>query len=204
MRSLARHFAAAAAAHAMMSNPSQQRQRLGRVGSTLRARLGRLRTGLPGRFRGVVERVAAGMDGIEALPWVLTHGDLGAGNVLVVVVVEGQGRDQDQGRARGWGRKMRRSEVDEKGRKKKKEEEEEEIRLSGLVDWAEGEYLPFGVGLYGVEEVLWAVTAGDAAGVAGLRGVFWEELEGAMPELRRGGAMREAVENARLLGLLLW
>ncbi|KAH6998625.1 hypothetical protein BKA56DRAFT_568132 [Ilyonectria sp. MPI-CAGE-AT-0026] len=81
--------------------------------------------------------------------------------------------------------------------------------LTGLIDWAEGEWLPFGVGLYGLEEVL-----GSEDAQAGfrffedheqLRAVFWNKLL----ELT---ATRDAeslswVQDAGLaqkLGILLW
>ena len=153
---------------------------LGRVGRSLRKRLDLLRADLPERFQPVVERVVAGMGAIEGeLPWVLTHGDLKGGNVLVGV------DDCDGSRPK--------------------------LELTGLVDWAEAEYLPFGVGLYGLEELLGRnETGADGrsrfryfSDAEELREAFWEKLEDAVPELR-DPEMREAVENARLLGLLLW
>lgn len=119
----------------------------------------------------------------EGLPWVLTHGDLKGGNVLVEV-------DDCDGDGNGSRSKL---------------------ELTGLVDWAEAEYLPFGVGLYGLEELLGRTEPGPGgrsrfryfSDAEELRAAFWEELEDAVPELR-DPEMRAAVENARLLGLLLW
>ncbi|KAK4242605.1 hypothetical protein C8A03DRAFT_11173 [Achaetomium macrosporum] len=168
-----------------------------RVGQTLRQRLALLRAHLPARFRPVVEDVAGVFGELEAgLPWALTHGDLcGAGVGNVFVQLRGRGRllqDQEGG-------------VD--------------VELNGLIDWAEGEYLPFGVGLYGVEEVLGRMVDVPVKGggegdkrrrfeyhpCAGrLREVFWEELEAAVPALVEDKVLRKRVEKARLLGLLLW
>ncbi|KAK4106587.1 hypothetical protein N658DRAFT_503019 [Parathielavia hyrcaniae] len=150
-----------------------------RVGQTLRERMQWMRRDLPSRFSSVLEQVRDAMDEIErCLPWVLTHGDLGAGNVLVDLDLDGL------------------------------------VRLKGLVDWAEGEWLPFGVGLYGLEEMLGRrVENGSGTGRARfeyypyaerLRGVFWDELVAAVPELGADQELRARVEKARLLGLLLW
>ncbi|GAB1320564.1 hypothetical protein MFIFM68171_10774 [Madurella fahalii] len=171
-----------------------------RVGRTLRWRLDQMHAHLPARFRPVVRRVLAGLGDIEArLPWALTHGDLVPANIMVCA---GGGTDGG-GSCSGSG-----------------------IQLRGLIDWAEAEYLPFGVGLYGVEELLGASAGGGSADgahgdggsrypppgsrfiyfpdAARLRGIFWEELCGAIPELVTDVALRARVEDARLLGLLLW
>jgi hypothetical protein len=80
------------------------------------------------------------------------------------------------------------------------------------VDWAEGEWLPFGVGLYGIEELLGRMVE-DGGGerrfeywpdAEQLRAVFWEALVAGVPELAEGSEFRARVEKARLLGLLLW
>lgn len=87
--------------------------------------------------------------------------------------------------------------------------------ISGLIDWAEAEYLPFGTGLYGLEEVLshaaslpeeephgrkrWAYYSD----VTLLRELFWSELFGMVPELREGGVM-DTVRLAGQMGVLLW
>ncbi|KAF7542686.1 hypothetical protein G7Z17_g11367 [Cylindrodendrum hubeiense] len=81
--------------------------------------------------------------------------------------------------------------------------------LTGLIDWAEGEWLPFGVGLYGLEEVL---GFGDAQ--TGfrfyeeheqLRTVFWDKFI----ELTTTGEAESLtwIQDAGLaqkLGILLW
>ncbi|TVY54804.1 hypothetical protein LCER1_G001721 [Lachnellula cervina] len=75
-------------------------------------------------------------------------------------------------------------------------------RLTGLVDWAEAEMLPFGLCLYGLEEILGEMTEGgweyhDAA--EGLRGVFWRALGEGI-----GEEEMVRVQMARLAGILLW
>jgi hypothetical protein len=129
-----------------------------------------------------VQRVLASLDEIEALPWAMTHGDLIPANIMVVNV-----DDDDPA----------------------EEEEEGGLKLGGLVDWAEGEYLPFGVGLYGLEYLLGRTTGAGRFEyypcAEELRGVFWQELEAGVPELGPGGGgLRARVEDARLLGVLLW
>lgn len=82
--------------------------------------------------------------------------------------------------------------------------------LTGLLDWAEAEYLPLGVGLYGLEELL---GEHDASGRFSyysdeieLRALFWAHLETdlgagapALNSLSRG-----LVDDAHTLGVLLW
>lgn len=161
----------------------------GRLGPSLRWRLERMREKLPPRFRPIVEDVLCDLEKIESLPWVLTHGDIGPDNIMV----EGAGPHGGTGWRPG--------------------------SLRGLLDWAESEYLPFGVGLYGVEELfgqrvrqweekpdgshpksrfVYYPTAGD------LRRLFWEELEKAVPRLITDCNLRGTVEQARLLGIFLW
>lgn len=161
----------------------------GVIGSSLGRRLELMRESLPPRFRPAVQLVHANLARIEALPWVLTHGDVVPTNIIV-----------EPGSATA------------------------PVRLTGLLDWAEAEYLPFGVGLYGAEELLGeSISARDSPvggsgsaypppgscfayypEAAALRAVFWAELERAVPELREDEALRTAVEMARVLGLLLW
>jgi len=85
-------------------------------------------------------------------------------------------------------------------------------RLAGLLDWAEAEPLPFGIGLYGVEELLSdcvattttsTTTGGHEPAAARLLGVFWAELAAGVPALA-DPTLRATVEAARRLGLLLW
>lgn len=82
--------------------------------------------------------------------------------------------------------------------------------LSGLLDWAEAEYLPFGVGLYGLEELLGET---DASGWFSyypeereLRELFWRRLEKELPDvnLSAGSHLRGLVAAAHTLGVLLW
>ncbi|KAK4032603.1 hypothetical protein C8A01DRAFT_20326 [Parachaetomium inaequale] len=188
VRSLAQQYFIPSLRHSLPPSSARLPVLKRAVGWGMRRQAERLLRGLPVRFRGVVGEVVAAMGEIEGwLPWGLTHGDfLGGGNVLV-------GFDGDEG---GGG----------EGQEGKGEE-----RLTGLVDWAEGEWLPFGVGLYGLEEVL-GRTVTDGKGTRfeyypdaeRLRAAFWEEMVAAVPELACGSREREVVEKARLLGLLLW
>lgn len=165
----------------------------GRLGTSLRWRLGMMRDRLPSRFRPVVEDVLGDLTTIEMLPWVLTHGDINSDNLMV----EGRSWNGKHG-GTGWSPGS----------------------LRGLLDWAESEYLPFGIGLYGVEELLgqsvryWhpgKQTDGEAksrfayyAAAEDLRRSFWNELQSAIPALGSDPGFRLAVEQARLLGILLW
>lgn len=81
--------------------------------------------------------------------------------------------------------------------------------LTGLIDWAETEWLPFGMALYGVEEVLGEDMPCANGGFKycndheELRQLFWDKL---LSFIRRDGENiqpREA-EAARKLGILLW
>ncbi|OHF02676.1 hypothetical protein CORC01_02072 [Colletotrichum orchidophilum] len=108
----------------------------GRVGESMAWRLEIMESGLPPEFRDIVREVRRDLAEIEDLPWVVTHGDLVPDNVMVHPP-----RDEDEAWVRrrrrlGWGR------------------EERAGGLVGLIDWAEAEWLPFGVGMYGLEEVL--------------------------------------------------
>jgi hypothetical protein len=165
----------------------------GRLGSSLRWRLGKMRARLPARFRPVVEEVLGDLATIERLPWVLTHGDVSPDNLMV----EGRSRTGQHG-GTGW----------------------RPGSLRGLLDWAESEYLPFGVGFYGVEELLGQSVGhwhpgeqpdGEARSrfayyptAENLRRSFWDELQWAIPALISDRGFRAAVEQARLLGILLW
>lgn len=162
--------------------------------------------------------------GLVLLPWVVTHGDLcggGLGNLLVDFegrgsvegdVGDGDGNNRDgggeDGDEKGGGGRSGGSKGDSGGDRGGKES----LRLTGLVDWAEGEWLPFGVGLYGVEELLGRMVEDGEGGrrfeywpdADRLRAVFWEALVAEVPELVEGSELRARVEKARLLGLLLW
>ncbi|RDL40633.1 uncharacterized protein BP5553_00612 [Venustampulla echinocandica] len=85
--------------------------------------------------------------------------------------------------------------------------------LTGLVDWAESEILPFGMSLYGLEELLgYPVPATSTTAAkfiyhlrsAELRELFWKTLLDGIPELKQHEDMRECVGMARDLGVLLW
>ncbi|KAG7051379.1 Protein kinase-like domain protein [Colletotrichum scovillei] len=111
----------------------------GRVGGSLAWRLEIMEKGLPCEFRDVVRDVRRDLRGIEGLPWVVTHGDLVPDNIMVHPPreeAEDEGGEAWVRRKLGWGR------------------EERAGGLVGLIDWAEAEWLPFGVGMYGLEEVL--------------------------------------------------
>jgi hypothetical protein len=60
--------------------------------------------------------------------------------------------------------------------------------LAGLVDWAEAEILPFGVCLYGLEEILGKMTVSGfryQPDAGELRDLFWVELANLIPALRQ-------------------
>jgi hypothetical protein len=78
--------------------------------------------------------------------------------------------------------------------------------LAGLVDWAEAEILPFGVCLYGLEEILGKMTVSGfryQPDAGELRDLFWVELANLIPALRQADTL-ESVKLARDLGVLLW
>jgi hypothetical protein len=79
--------------------------------------------------------------------------------------------------------------------------------MSGLLDWAEAEYLPFGVGMYGLEELLGEDIDGHFSyypEAKQLRKLFWRELLAIIPELARDTQMLRTVKAAQTLGILLW
>jgi hypothetical protein len=140
---------------------------LGLVGRSIQPRLESLSIELPIRFQGIAKNLLRELYRVEALPWVLTHGDIVAGNIMV---------------------------------------ESPSCHLSGFVDWAEAECLPFGVCLYGLEEILGEITPAGFhyhEGAEELRQRFWRELAGCIPELQQRSVL-EAVHLARDLGVLLW
>ena len=80
-------------------------------------------------------------------------------------------------------------------------------RIAGLIDWAEAEYLPFGVGMYGLEELLGEDRGGRFAlypEADHLRQLYWGELLAAIPELARDPRRAALVRKAQVLGILLW
>lgn len=140
------------------------------VGSSLESRLESIASAsLPIRFRRIARSILADISKIEALPWVFTHGDFLAANILV---------------------------------------NESSGQLTGLLDWAEAEWLPFGVGMYGLEELL---GEDDEDGrfvyypeAKRLRGIFWNHLIMLIPELARNSRTIALVKKAQILGVLLW
>ncbi|KAK0389339.1 hypothetical protein NLU13_2914 [Sarocladium strictum] len=82
-------------------------------------------------------------------------------------------------------------------------------RLCGLIDWAEGEYLPFGVGLYGLEEVLGTTQGGHFQYHSFhrlLRAEFWLRFHGYLcgQGVHIGTSEFQCIMLARKLGILLW
>ncbi len=78
--------------------------------------------------------------------------------------------------------------------------------LHGLVDWAEAEYLPFGICLYGLEEILGYMTPKGFVyytNAEQCRAAFWARLKAEIPELADEETLK-AVYLARDLGVLLW
>ncbi|KAI0016926.1 hypothetical protein F4780DRAFT_632070 [Xylariomycetidae sp. FL0641] len=80
-------------------------------------------------------------------------------------------------------------------------------RILGLLDWAEAEYLPFGIGMYGLEELLGESRDGHFAyypDAEQLRLLFWKELLLEIPELAQDTEKLTMVRTAQKLGILLW
>lgn len=84
---------------------------------------------------------------------------------------------------------------------------EETWAITGLVDWAEAEYLPFATCLYGLEHLLGYVDMSDDPtfeyyeNASELRELFWSRLFDLVPSLKG----REAeLRTMRRLGILLW
>lgn len=149
----------------------------GRIGGSIRWRLQEMRANLPARFQPAVRDILERLGEIEALPWVLTHGDVVPANMMV--------------------RKSRGTSG--------------ETALSGFLDWAEAEYLPFGVGVYGLEALLGEAAHDDRLAyypeAQDLRDYFWLRLEAEIPELRPQSGpegFRKNFEAAHTLGVLLW
>lgn len=85
-------------------------------------------------------------------------------------------------------------------------------RIVGLIDWAEAEWLPFGISLYGLEHLLGYLEKGDDHGKSRfcyytqareLWDAFWTEIEQQRPEIV-AEPVRSAVDLARDAGILLW
>ncbi|KAI2471986.1 hypothetical protein F4781DRAFT_45137 [Annulohypoxylon bovei var. microspora] len=159
------HLQAATWAHAR-SNESVQEKKT--VGSSLRWRLELMAKKLPSRFRSIAKSVLLDLPEIEALPWVLSHGDFLPSNIMV---------------------------------------HPRSGKLSGLVDWTEGEYLPFGVGMYGLQELLGEDRDGHFVyypEAKYLRKLFWAELLSSLPELSRDARRIALTRKAQVLGIFLW
>jgi hypothetical protein len=81
-------------------------------------------------------------------------------------------------------------------------------KLTGLLDWAEGEWLPFGIGMYGLEELLGEDNkSGDFVyypEAGRLRKSFWDELMLLIPELTTNHEFATLVKDGQALGILLW
>ena len=78
---------------------------------------------------------------------------------------------------------------------------------TGLLDWAEAEWLPFGVGMYGLEELLGEAREGQFVyypEADKLRCLFWNEIKTQIPELHGDHGQLRAVTEAQLFGVLLW
>lgn len=79
--------------------------------------------------------------------------------------------------------------------------------ITGLLDWAEAEWLPFGVGMYGLEELLGEDVDGRFRyypEARALRSLFWSDLLSAVPELSQDHNLMQLVRDAQTLGILLW
>ncbi|KAI1457653.1 hypothetical protein F4805DRAFT_168713 [Annulohypoxylon moriforme] len=159
------HLQATTWAHAR-SNESIQDKKM--VGSSLRWRLELMAKKLPPRFRGIAKSVLLDLSKIEALPWVLSHGDFLPSNIMV---------------------------------------HPKTGNLTGLVDWTEGEFLPFGVGMYGLQELLGEDRDGHFIyypEAKYLQKLFWAELFSNIPELSRDARRAGLIRKAQILGIFLW
>ncbi|KAI0871472.1 hypothetical protein GGS24DRAFT_58476 [Hypoxylon argillaceum] len=140
------------------------------VGSSLTSRLELMSASLPISFRRIASSILGDISEIEALPWVFTHGDFLASNIMV--------SPQDSG------------------------------GLKGLLDWAEAEWLPFGIGMYGLEELLGEDSQTGRfvyyPEATYLRDLFWKQLMLLIPELSRDTKSVILVKKAQKLGVLLW
>lgn len=162
----------------------------GKIGASMQWRLEQMSHHLPERFRPLARTILCRLDEIKALPWVLTHGDIVPANIMV----EQQQRlkeHNDDGIIRSSARNA--------------------VSMAGLLDWAEAEWLPFGVALYGLDELLGTT---DSSGrfayhlqARELYDHFWTCLAHEMPEfdlLSPMSEFRRAVDAAHALGVLLW
>ncbi|KAI0834766.1 hypothetical protein F5Y06DRAFT_147771 [Hypoxylon sp. FL0890] len=156
---------AASWAHARTKESIQEKRT---VGSSIRWRLELMAHKLPARFRGIAKSVLSSLPEIEALPWVLSHGDFLPSNIMV---------------------------------------HPRSGKLLGLIDWTEGEFLPFGVGMYGLQELLGEDKDGHFVyypEAKYLQKLFWTELISSLPELSRDARHLALIRKAQVLGILLW
>ncbi|KAI1212876.1 uncharacterized protein F4807DRAFT_303474 [Annulohypoxylon truncatum] len=159
------HLQAATWAYAQNNESIQEKKT---VGSSIRWRLELMAKKLPSRFRGIAKSILLDLSEIEALPWVLSHGDFLPSNIMV---------DPKSG------------------------------KLTGLVDWTEGEFLPFGIGMYGLQELLGEDRDGHFVyypEAKHLRKLFWAELFSSIPKLPRDARRVALIRKAQLLGIFLW
>ncbi|KAK4556791.1 hypothetical protein LTR86_006362 [Recurvomyces mirabilis] len=86
------------------------------------------------------------------------------------------------------------------------------FEISGYVDWAEAEFLPFGISLYGLEHLLGYLDHDPRtrqqvftyyAQAEELRALFWTSLQRHVHEVD-SDAIRHAIDIAAELGILLW
>jgi hypothetical protein len=82
--------------------------------------------------------------------------------------------------------------------------------VTGLVDWAEAEFLPFGTCLYGLEHMLGYIVPASSStkpmwayfqDAARLRNLFWERLFKGVPDIK---VREDEVRMMRDMGVLLW
>ncbi|KAI0180154.1 hypothetical protein GGR52DRAFT_229843 [Hypoxylon sp. FL1284] len=140
----------------------------GTVGASLHWRLDLMANKLPVRFRRIAKSILLDLSEIENLPWVLSHGDFLASNIMV---------------------------------------HPKTGKLVGLIDWAEGEFLPFGVGMYGYQELLGEDRDGHYVyypEAKYLRKLFWKELLSNLPDLAHDVRRVTLIQKAQILGILLW
>ncbi|KAI1344262.1 hypothetical protein F5Y15DRAFT_107148 [Xylariaceae sp. FL0016] len=80
-------------------------------------------------------------------------------------------------------------------------------KIEGLIDWAEAEWLPFGVGMYGLEELLGEGKDGHFVyypEAGRLRKLFWEMIWAGLPKQDRNQRYLAFLKDAQSLGILLW
>lgn len=171
------------------------------MGRSLRWRLEAMRERLPPRFRPVAADVLARLDEIETLPWVLTHGDLVPGNIIVEVAPpeqpeEGGGKCETslrRGRcAACWTEPKPSPSPPGSACPVQRSSSGRRCRRS------RGRYLPrrgrTRLRTAGSRTTRRLVTYGGSS---------WGELRRGIPELA-DAAVRDTVERARDMGVLLW